>query len=41
MTTRDRLQAWQAAGLITPAQHSTLDALVRKDRFSVGAAGSF
>lgn len=35
MTTIDRLHAWQAAGIITGAQHDTLAALVRRDRVSV------
>jgi hypothetical protein len=35
MTTLDRLEKWQTAGLITPTQHSAIAAIVRKDRFSL------
>ena len=35
MTTVDRLDEWKAAGIITDVQHSTLTALVRRERFSV------
>jgi hypothetical protein len=35
VTTLDRLNTWKSAGIITDAQHGTLGALVRKDRFSV------
>ena len=35
MTTLDRLAEWKAVGTITPEQHDTLAALVRKDRVSV------
>lgn len=37
MTTLDRLERWRTSGAITPAQHSTISAIVRKDRFSVFA----
>jgi len=35
MTTLERLAEWKAVGTITPAQHDTLAALVRKQRVSV------
>lgn len=35
MTTLERLEGWRAAGVITDAQHASLAALVRRDRFSV------
>ena len=35
MTTLDRLDGWKAVGVISPAQHQLLSALVRKERFSV------
>ena len=35
MTTIERLEAWRQAGVTTPAQHDSLAALVRHDRFSV------
>lgn len=35
MTTADRLEAWRAAGVITDAQHASLAAVVRQERFSV------
>ena len=35
MTTLERLDGWKAVGVITPAQHQMLGALVRKERFSV------
>src|SRR5881296_1305420 len=35
MTILSRLQQWKDAGIITSAQHDTISALVRKDRFSV------
>lgn len=35
MTTIERLGAWRQAGVITPAQHDSLTALARHDRFSV------
>lgn len=35
MTTIDRLDQWKAAGTINDAQHSTLSAIVRRDRFSL------
>ena len=35
MTTLDRLDGWKAVGVISPAQHQLLGALVRKERFSV------
>ena len=35
MTTLDRLEAWRQAGVITAAQHDSLAALVRHERFSV------
>jgi hypothetical protein len=35
MTTVEQLREWSRAGIITEAQHDTLAALVRKDRFSL------
>lgn len=35
MTTLERLDAWRQAGVITAAQHDSLAALARHDRFSV------
>ena len=35
MTTLERLEAWREAGVITAAQHDSLAALARQDRFSV------
>lgn len=35
MTTLDRLDGWKAVGVISPAQHQLLSAIVRKERFSV------
>ena len=35
MTTLDRLDGWKAVGVISPAQHQLLSALLRKERFSV------
>ena len=35
MTTLERLDGWKAAGVISDAQHATLGALVRHERFSV------
>lgn len=35
MTTLERLEAWRQAGVITAAQHDSLAALARHDRFSV------
>ncbi len=35
MTTLDRLDGWKAIGVISPAQHQLLSAIVRKERFSV------
>jgi hypothetical protein len=35
VTTIERLEAWRQAGVITPAQHDSLAALARRDRFSV------
>jgi hypothetical protein len=35
MTTLERLDGWRQAGVITPAQHDSLAALARHDRFSV------
>lgn len=35
MTTLERLQEWKAAGTISDAQHATLSALVRRERFSL------
>lgn len=35
MTTVDRLDGWKAVGVISPAQHQVLSAIVRKQRFSV------
>jgi hypothetical protein len=35
MTTLERLDGWKASGVITDAQHATLGALVRRERFSL------
>ena len=35
MTTIERLHGWKAVGVISPAQHQLLSALVRNERFSV------
>lgn len=35
MTTLERLEAWREAGVISDAQHASLSAIVRRDRFSV------
>ena len=35
MTTSDRLDGWKAAGIINDAQHATLAAIVRRERFSL------
>lgn len=35
MTTIDRLEAWRAGGIISPAQYATLARLVRRERVSV------
>src|SRR5262245_65297255 len=35
MTVLERLDDWKSAGAITPAQHSAIAAIVRKERFSV------
>jgi hypothetical protein len=35
MTTVERLENWKHAGIISDAQHATLSALVRKERFSL------
>ena len=35
MTTLDRLDEWKSAGIITEAQHASLAAIVRRDRFSL------
>jgi hypothetical protein len=35
VTTLERLESWRQAGVITPAQHESLAALARHDRFSV------
>ena len=35
LTTIDRLDGWKAAGIINEAQHATLAAIVRRDRFSL------
>ena len=35
MTTLERLDGWKSAGVITDAQHASLSAIVRRDRFSL------
>src|SRR2546425_7129378 len=35
MTTTERLENWKQTGIISEAQHGTLSALVRKQRFSL------
>lgn len=35
MTTLDRLDEWKALGVISEAQHATLSAIVRRERFSL------
>ena len=35
MTTLERLDAWRDAGALSEAQHATLVALVRRERFSL------
>ncbi|HEX6162993.1 MAG TPA: DUF2157 domain-containing protein [Vicinamibacterales bacterium] len=35
MTTLERLEAWRDAGVISDAQHASLSAIVRRDRFSL------